>query len=602
MPSVRVKKGQGYQSIDDAPATGRPRSQSLVTILRPGPAQTPKEESTADLRRSRTHTSDGSITNGGRPPVGRPRALSKVSQHISSTTRHIPQLPSARPPQTPGPPHLSDIQETSAPQSFRGRRADSYTVEGQQADLRVPLGGDQDRAGSSISLALEELDQEQGNDIHHSDDIVEHLDVIDPQISTVSTLTNAANAIVVPPLSFYSRKPVVVLPRLKKKKKTKQSDLEKGAEHDEDEYEDALDQHVEDCLRKRDKFRRVMRGVWSFVKTPLGIVTAIYGFNVVFWGTGIVFFLAKFINLHNEITQGFWVELCQQVETGLFTATSIGFIPFRIMDTYRVCKIWHYKRKVAKLRAKAGLPELYDPDDLPDPVYDPNYIHVLTEKEQIDLHYQQHQFMASQTWYRPHGTQTHRAFPINLALWICVCNDLNSFFQILLSGTMWGLDRFQRPAWTTGTTLPAAFVAGIIAGVLIYWGGRQTRRTEEVRDRLRMALKMERDPQRRSLPTQRATPTINVEEASESSEPVAALAATAESSADTATVQEVPDAAPKEELKMVEAEGYAALAKRSTEQTDSLGVETRPSADRQPSARSLRFADEMVVPSADHLS
>ena len=52
-----------------------------------------------------------------------------------------------------------------------------------------------------------------------------------------------------------------------------------------------------------------------------------------------------------------------------------------------ICKIWHYKRKITKLRAKAGLPELYDPDDLPDPVYDPNYIHVLSEHEQIDLHY-----------------------------------------------------------------------------------------------------------------------------------------------------------------------------------------------------------------------
>ena len=52
-----------------------------------------------------------------------------------------------------------------------------------------------------------------------------------------------------------------------------------------------------------------------------------------------------------------------------------------------ICKIWHYKRKIAKLREKAGLPELYDPDDLPDPVYDPNYVQVLTEKQQIDLHY-----------------------------------------------------------------------------------------------------------------------------------------------------------------------------------------------------------------------
>ena len=92
-----------------------------------------------------------------------------------------------------------------------------------------------------------------------------------------------------------------------------------------------------------------------------------------------------------------------------------------------ICKIWRYKRKIARLRKKAGLPELYDPDDLPDPVYDPNYVQVLTDKEQIDLHYrssqylstmrlavlmpsstEQHQFMSSQTWYRPHGTQTHR--------------------------------------------------------------------------------------------------------------------------------------------------------------------------------------------------
>lgn len=31
--------------------------------------------------------------------------------------------------------------------------------------------------------------------------------------------------------------------------------------------EDNLDRHVEDCLRKRDKFRRIMRGVWTFMKT-----------------------------------------------------------------------------------------------------------------------------------------------------------------------------------------------------------------------------------------------------------------------------------------------------------------------------------------------
>lgn len=40
-----------------------------------------------------------------------------------------------------------------------------------------------------------------------------------------------------------------------------------------------------------------------------------------------------------------------------------------------------------KRRRKAGLPDLYDNNDLPDPAYDANYIHVLTEEEQADLHY-----------------------------------------------------------------------------------------------------------------------------------------------------------------------------------------------------------------------
>lgn len=128
---------------------------------------------------------------------------------------------------------------------------------------------------------------------------------------------------------------------------------------------------------------------------------------------------------------------------GLFTITSVGLIPSRILDTYSQCasfpsttpfstsfllgvwKIWQYKKKTMKLRKKAGLPQLFDVDDLPDPMYDPNYVHVLTEAEQKDLHrrgclvpiinfpaiqrlIEQRKFQYSQTWYRAHGTETHR--------------------------------------------------------------------------------------------------------------------------------------------------------------------------------------------------
>ena len=37
----------------------------------------------------------------------------------------------------------------------------------------------------------------------------------------------------------------------------------------------------------------------------------------VFWGAAIVIFLAKIINFHNDNTQGFWVEVSAQVETGV---------------------------------------------------------------------------------------------------------------------------------------------------------------------------------------------------------------------------------------------------------------------------------------------
>lgn len=37
----------------------------------------------------------------------------------------------------------------------------------------------------------------------------------------------------------------------------------------------------------------------------------------VFWGTAILLFLIKWINLHNSVQQGFWLEVSQQVETGI---------------------------------------------------------------------------------------------------------------------------------------------------------------------------------------------------------------------------------------------------------------------------------------------
>ncbi|TFK75810.1 hypothetical protein BDN72DRAFT_885343 [Pluteus cervinus] len=357
------------------------------------------------------------------------------------------------------------------------------TMEGSQVDIVLRSEGEPGLIGSALSLPRSERGVD-GSQEHH-DDVVEHLDVIDPQVSTVSSLTNAANSILIPPMSWYSRKPVLVLSPLASSEHMDQL-IEGG--RDAEQFEDSLDRHVEDVLMRPSKVRRTLMGIWSFLKTPMGVITAIYGFLVVFWGAAIVIFIAKIINFHNPNLQGFWIEVSSQVTNGLFTLTGIGLIPTRILDTYRVRKIWHYKYKTKQLRAKAGLPELLDQDDLPNPIYDPNYVHVLTDEEQEDLHYQQVQFQNHQTWYRSHGSETHRAFPINTALLICLFNDGNSFFQIILCGVMWGFDRFQRPPWAVLTLIPCCFLCGITAAVLIWRGGEKTKRKQEVEERLRVVL------------------------------------------------------------------------------------------------------------------
>lgn len=50
---------------------------------------------------------------------------------------------------------------------------------------------------------------------------------------------------------------------------------------------------------------------------------------------------------------------------------------------------------------------------------------------------------------------------------------------------------FQRPAWSTGTLIPASFLCGILAAIFIWRGGQKTKRTKEVERRLRIALAME---------------------------------------------------------------------------------------------------------------
>jgi len=127
---------------------------------------------------------------------------------------------------------------------------------GAQVDILVP---DEDGEESVDSLGKPRDTEEEE---HHEDEIVEHLDVIDPTVATVSTLSNAANSILIPPLEIYSRRPTIHLPA---------SPAGYREMHQSEEGLDELDRHVKQVLRKRDRIKRIAIGVWSFLKTPMGV-------------------------------------------------------------------------------------------------------------------------------------------------------------------------------------------------------------------------------------------------------------------------------------------------------------------------------------------
>ena len=63
--------------------------------------------------------------------------------------------------------------------------------------------------------------------------------------------------------------------------------------------------------------------------------------------------------------------------------------------------IWTLRQRVRRRRKAQALPEIDDPNDLPDSQDQLDYVSVLTEKEQEQLRYQQEAFAHSQVSFVP---------------------------------------------------------------------------------------------------------------------------------------------------------------------------------------------------------
>jgi len=177
-----------------------------------------------------------------------------------------------------------------------------------------------------------------------------------------------------------------------------------------------------------------------------------------------------------------------------------GLAPFRAVDTYHMSFIAHYHHLTWRLRKERALPQLKNENDLPNLTINNQVdveaaceekigeLSVLNPEQQKKLVHHQKKFSRSHTFYKPHETETHFAFPLRLLVAVVVLLDCHSLFQIALGACTWGISYKVRPFALTTVILCCSITCNITAGVVISVGDHKTRKKDVLERMFRQEL------------------------------------------------------------------------------------------------------------------
>ncbi|KAI4211328.1 MAG: hypothetical protein LQ351_005883 [Letrouitia transgressa] len=236
-----------------------------------------------------------------------------------------------------------------------------------------------------------------------------------------------------------------------------------------------------------------LKGLWRFTLTPVGFLIVLYGLNVVAWG-GMLFLLLvgggkQFMcyppGSHGEkdcnninAPRRIWIEIDSQILNALFCVTGFGLAPWRFRDLYFLLR-WRVGRKYDGLRRLAGVHRswfrLAGSDGLP--------VDGTAQKREYETSNPEHPAIPIPAKKAPDQPLTGiRAPPTKLwkldyVIWAYM---LNTFLQAVLSGFMWGLNRYDRPSWSTGTFVALACIAAALGGLMVFQEGKRVKAVEGI--------------------------------------------------------------------------------------------------------------------------
>ncbi|PNS20369.1 hypothetical protein CAC42_5819 [Sphaceloma murrayae] len=265
-----------------------------------------------------------------------------------------------------------------------------------------------------------------------------------------------------------------------------------------------------------------LKAFWKWFLTPFGFLVTLYGLNVVAWGGMLFLILLNAApamcspNLPRNNFDGcndidsprrIWVEITSQILNALFCVTGFGLIPWRFRDLYFLLRFrLANERKVGRakklygLRKLAGinsgwfrLPGSDTLDELSPSAYlasraavpaheikntDPAAVELGTDPETQDERLPLPLSKSPAPPLTGVRAPPTRLWLLDFVIW---CNVWNTFFQACLCGFMWGMNRIDRPSWSTGLFVALACGIAGVGGITMFVQGKRVKKVEGVR-------------------------------------------------------------------------------------------------------------------------
>jgi hypothetical protein len=174
-----------------------------------------------------------------------------------------------------------------------------------------------------------------------------------------------------------------------------------------------------------------------------------------------------------------WIEYTSQILNALFCVTGFGLAPWRFRDLYYLLQYRVMKRQLGLRRLAAihnGWLRLPGSDTVPADI-GPQNVADWPEAEATEacLPYPVTKMApAPLTGVR---APPSRLWRLDMVVWLMVWNTL---FQICLAAFMWGMNRYDRPSWSTGLFVGLGMVAAAVAGIMMYVDGKTVKSVEGV--------------------------------------------------------------------------------------------------------------------------